>query len=57
MITEHLTRTVKCYTQQESLFLYIQFLELIALMQLEPRTALTDAICLSIFALSLSLVR
>ena len=38
------------------MFLYIQFFGLIALMPLEPSTSLTDALCRSTFALSLSLI-
>ena len=57
MITEHFTRILNDYSQQISLFLYIQFFGLIALTQLEPCTSLTDALCRSTFTLSLSIVR
>jgi hypothetical protein len=57
MITDPFTRILKNYCQQISLFLYIQFFGLVALTQLEPSTSLTDALCRSTFALSLSLVR
>jgi len=47
MNTEHFTRILKNYSQQLSLFLYIQFFGLIALTPLEPSTSLTGALCSS----------
>ena len=47
MNTEHFTRILKNYSQQLSLFLYIQFFRLIALTLLKPSTSLTDAPCSS----------
>jgi len=43
MNTEHFSRILKNYSQQLSLFLYVQFFRLIALTLLEPSTSLTDA--------------
>jgi hypothetical protein len=47
MNTEHFTRILKNYSQQLSMFLYIQFFRPIALASLEPSTSLTDALCSS----------